>query len=564
MTRTRRGLAFAAVLACCGACAGAATGTPAGGAAPIRGQSFRLDDRVVIPSMTMVRAVAVSDRYAFLATPLALGIYDRVFSQWLPPFTRIDGWPLAAVNAMMADPADSRSVWVATNDGVFHYRAGDDQIAHAMAGQPVAANIYVDGADPAAGLIVQSASGVYRVSPTGFTQPYTGPTSSVRPPARPVTARARYTPQTVASVYAQFHSLQDYERLLTRDESMRAWPVIAAGVAPAQNEVWLGTAGGGAFKVDPVFNRGEAEPFGMLGDGATAVAAGPGGVWIGGSGRIGGGRDGLTYADNEMRHWRWIDGGVASPFAGVRITAISAVGRSVWVGTDHGLVRVDAQTGAIAQRWDDTRGLPSAVVLAVAAAADGAWVATTHGVVFVHETAIGKGDTGVDAPVLENFPAQALLLRRDTLWIGSNAGVLVLPPGSPTPRQLRVADREQRVSQSVVALASADSIVAFATAGGEVLRVNARTGDLQDTLSIVNPARAGRIHALAMDGSTVWIAGDAGVVIANRATRAERFLPAFGELPGEAFGVALTPAYAWIAARDGVVRLRRLDDGSVR
>ena len=77
-------------------------------------------------------------------------------------------------------------------------------------------------------------------------------------------------------------------------------------------------------------------------------------------------------------------------------------------------------------------------------------------------------------------------------------------------------------------------------------------------------AALGGVRALSMDGGTIWAAGPAGGVVYTRATGPSRFLGVPNDIPGEAFDVALGREHAWIATRDGVVRLRRLRDGSVR
>jgi hypothetical protein len=74
----------------------------------------------------------------------------------------------------------------------------------------------------------------------------------------------------------------------------------------------------------------------------------------------------------------------------------------------------------------------------------------------------------------------------------------------------------------------------------------------------------GGVTSLAMDDRTLWVTGLRGVLVLPRAGGAARFLSIPGDIPDEAYDVALTPEFAWIATRAGVVRFRRLGDGSVR
>jgi hypothetical protein len=559
----RRALAALVTIALSLGCAGGAAGTAGGGGSlPRAGVSFRADERVVFPAMTNVRGVAATDRYLFVATPLALGVYDLRFNAWLPPVTGLDGWPRVLVSVMMADPADPSALWFAADNVVYRYRVGFDDITRAVVPDLVSPSaFFAESTNPAAGIVVGGGSGLVRVSPSGFVQPYV---PSPLPPRVP--AHQRVTPQTVASVYARYPSLQNFERLLTRDAELRSWPVQSATTTPQRSEVWLGTAGGGVFKVDPVFSRGEQVPFGLIGGGATAVVAAGTGVWFGGA-TIGAERGGLTLADNELRAWRWVDGGLLSPIAGAQVTHLDVWEAAVWVATERGLFRVDGRSGTVIGRWDDLSGLPHPLVYAVAATQSGAWVGTPRGLAFVQgvERAAGTGRTGgVDDSFFRGRPVTALVTRRDTLWMGTDIGVMVLAPGQDQPRRLAGFTTDARHTAPVVALASADSVVAVATDAGEVYRVDTRTGAILDEIPYVPAGRVGRIGALAMDARTLWVAGERGVLVVHRESRVERLLAVGADLPAPALGVALVPGYAWIATRDAGVRLRRLDDGTVR
>jgi hypothetical protein len=510
--------------------------------------------------MAVVGAIALSDRYAFVATPRALAVYDMRFNEWLPPLSRLDGWPDLPIDVMMADPADPTAVWFASGTFVYHYRVGLDDLVRAIVPSRVSPNaFYVDAGDPAAGVIVGGGpTGLVRVSPTGFVQPYT--------PGMGRAPGARIVPESPASVFARYRSLQDFQRVLTRDESLRSWPISSAASHPMKSEVWLGTLGGGVFKVDPTFARSEQVPFGLLGEGAGAVARAADGVWFGSLGGGMGGRDGLTFVDTELRRWRWISGGTASPLAGARITALSVWESALWVGTDRGAVHMDGSSGGIIRRWDDLSGLPSSLVYAVAPTPQGAWMATARGLAFAHANPRSTDARANDADSLRlvGEAVRALVTRRDTLWIGSDRGLLILPPGAQEPRRVAGAGNDMRFVQPVVALATADSVVVFAAMNGEVVRVHTRTGATLDAGDFVGASAAGRVNALAMDAQTIWIAGDQGVVVVRRDTRAQRALLAGRDIPSEAYGIVLTPQYAWIATRDGGVRVSRTSDGTIR
>ncbi|HKS04906.1 MAG TPA: hypothetical protein VJR92_01215 [Gemmatimonadaceae bacterium] len=527
-------------------CAGAG-GT--GGAPPRPGATLRSEDRVVIPTMVDVIGVAASDRMVFLATPEGLGVYDHRFSTWHPPLSRVDGWPGREIIGMMEDPADPEAVWFAGALGVFRYRVGDDRVMRAIVGEPLTGGIGVPMDDPASGLVVRTASGrMLRVSSSGTVLPYIG------------NSRLR-TPQGLAQVYARYPALRNFERLLTQDGSLRSWPLRSAASLPTVSEVWFGSAGGGAFKVDPLFMRGEPRPFGLLSGGAGAITSAITGVWIGGSGFAATGRSGLTYVTHDLQQWKWADGAAGAPFpGGARVQALSVFGSFVWAATDRGLVRVDAQSGNVDRRWDNASGLGSAIALSVLATRDGAWVGTSTGLTFAPNE---PARDAVVNPAFTGAAVRGLVRRGDTLWMATDIGVLALAPGETQPRKLRAADGDSRLALPIVAMASADSIVVVATSRGDVLRLNGTTGRSMDTISYLNTSRVGRINAIAIDARSVWVAGDVGVSVTERATHLERFVPVGLAIPGEALGVALSNDFAWIAAREGAVRLRRTANGTL-
>jgi uncharacterized protein YfaQ (DUF2300 family) len=128
---------------------------------------------------------------------------------------------------------------------------------------------------------------------------------------------------------------------------------------------------------------------------------------------------------------------------------------------------------------------------------------------------------------------------------------------------LRSAEEQLRLAQPVAALAIADTVLAMGTTRGELILLSTRDGrELPPVLADVR--RTGGMAAIAMDATTIWIAGPRGVQLITRSTGLARFLPAGIDVPGDATGIALTRDYAWIATLDGVIRLRRLPDGTIR
>ncbi len=535
----------AAAAACTGVAGGPGTGRPFLGVGR--------EDRVVLTSMSTVQAVAITRRYVFVATPGALGVFDRQFDRWLPPVSQREGWAGGPLTLFAGDPNDD-VLWFATVSGLYRYRAVINDLQRTTL-PDLARQIFFDRGDPSAGAFVLGSQQAWRITATGMAQ-VVG-LRDLPPPVR------RVTPPTLGDIYARHPALRDFEHQLTQDDELRSYPVTSGASAPDRSEVWLGTAGGGVFRVDPLFTRSEARPFGLLEPGAGAISSSSEGVWIAGSGDRVTMRNGLTAVDHELSRWRWVDGGTLGPLEGGRMFAIAPWEGAVWVGGQYGLQRVDVQTGRAGRRIAMDAGLPSSIVLSLAPHRGGVWVGTSRGLAFVSDSGPGAQGLTVETTMLENSAVRSLVRRRDTLWIATDAGVAVLLPSETRPRRLRASELSPRLGTAIGALAIADSVLAVGTLRGEVHLIH--TGDGRELPPLtVDVARGGAVVALALDALSLWVAGPNGVSVIDRASGMGRFLPAGTELPGEVTGVALARDYAWVATREGVVRYRRYADGSIR
>jgi ligand-binding sensor domain-containing protein len=554
-----RSIAALALLAGC-------TGAPGGlgGVGPARGGgSLRQEDRAVVSTFNEVTGVAVSRRYVFSLSTGGLAIYDRTFNAWRPPLALGDEQPRGRPSAVAADPT-SDGVWIGGVGTVTYYQALTDFATRSTV-PGIVDVIAFDRRDPSGGALVRASGQWSRVTTTGFV-------SAIDPSQLPASRDIEVAP-TLREVADEFPALESFGGLLTRDAQLRSWPISAAAKSPDRtSELWVGTMGNGLFRVDPSFNRAEQLPFGLLDPGAGALALAADGVWIASLGESTAARGGLTFASVDLQRWRWLEGSQQLSLAGTRAFRLDVRENRAWLATDRGLVRFDTRASAGAPSagdvvaWSATNGLPSDVVLSVAARPDGAWAGTSNGLVFVSDSASRRSARlGSVGPVLASGAAvRALLATGDTLWVGTDVGLLLVPPGEGAAalRPSALAT-EPRLGQAVTALATSDSEIVVATRGA-LLRFQRRTGRLLPSIDVGAFAAAGGIRAVAMDGATIWVAGPSGVVVFMRSTGATRFLGVPADIPGEAFDVALGRDYAWVATRDGVVRLRRLRDGSVR
>lgn len=509
--RRAQSAVVAVVVASLVACGPPPPGTP-GTVAPRRGfaGAFLREDRVIITRGTVIRAVGVARRWIYAVTADAVIVYDRDRRAWLPPFTRDGGFDPSLVRAVAVDPDDD-SAWLLTSMGAWTL-------------QPL----------------------------TAF---------GWRAPAGGTPARLRAS--SLESVYREFPSLESFGRLLTRDDaSLQGFPVTAGARAPDRTEVWLGTAGGGLFQVDPLFNRATSRPYGLAVSGAGALARAADGIWIAPASRAMEPRLAVTFASRDLQRWRWLDDVTRRGFGGARATSLDVRAGTMWMGTTRGLFRVPI-TGAGARAFTPMAGLPSDVVLSVLARGDGVWVGTERGLAFLDADSTEGHGSLVALGGLSGVPVRALLATGDTLWVGTDDGLVLRAPyaGDQFVRPAAAA-AQPRLRQPVRALASADSSV-FVSVRDGVLAFSLHSGAWTEPWPAVPWRAVGEVEVLAADARSVWAGGPFGVIAVDRATGGSRILRSGGDLPDAVTGIVLDGGWAWIGTLGGVVRLRRTSDGLV-
>ena len=494
----------------------------------------RRDEILTIGAHNEILQVAASERLAFAATQSGVIIYDALFRAWLPPL-QVEGELVANTTALAADPTED-AVWLATPGRIVYYRPRlDYAVSGGLPGTPD--EIFFDRQDLGAGAYVRLGGRFVRVTRAGMY------TTVTRIPA----LEQRVRSPTARDVFRDYPSLEAFLPLLTRGEDLEQWPASAATLSPGRSEVWLGTRGNGLLRVDPTFNRAEHLPFGLLQPGVGAVALVADGIWAGGLGELNE-RNGLVFASSDVQRWRWVDGPPSRPFAGARVTALGIRGRTAWIGTTRGLLRVNLDDDTRVDRWDAGDDLPSDVITGVAVAPTGVWVATAAGLAFI------DGAVHVNGP---RVAVRDLTMWGDTLWIASDLGVLALASPDSVPRRVSMSDA--RLGRDVSAVARGDSVLAVATVT-ELIEIDLK----RQAILPPRAAAVGRLHSitrLTIDARTIWLVGEDGVLAIYRANGRSTLLPVGLALPARPTSVVLATDVAWIGTLAGLVRVRRRADG---
>lgn len=524
----------------------------------------------MVGSFSVIDAVAVSRRFVFASGPGGVAVYDRIAERFLPPASRdldrelgrdpqsFAARPItgvgATITAMAGDPVED-ALWVGVPGAVITYRPFTGQVQRTIV-TGVPQRIVFDRSGNGDAL-VQSSGQWTRISRVGIATPGPAPM-----------AQQVIVPPTLADLVQRYPGLRAQPQLLLQrtapNRPIGNFALTAGAASPDRaNELWLGTSGEGLFRFDPVFGQGNALPYGLLDVGVGALAPAVNGVWVAGLGLSQ--RGGLTFASTDFQRWRWIEGTITVPLAGVRTFAMATRGARAWLGTDRGLVRVQLDGAQEMQATTRLGGLPDDRVFAVAPRDDGAWAGTARGLVFVSDS-LGAGE-----PLLREAAVYALQVTGTTLWVGSQRGLFTMPADggagrgtvADAPRAANAADVVLRAP--IRALAASDSVLLVATDDAVVL-VDPRAAPATLTaqlLSALDPRLLGEVTRVAADERAFVVAGRDGVLLVSRSSGARRALRVPLDVPGPVFDVLLQRDVVYLATAQGLLRYRRTSDGLV-
>jgi len=561
--RALRGAALSAALSVgvlswssCASSGANGSGRAGASSGPLGGFGAR-DERQRIGSFSNVQAVAVSRRYVFAAGSSGIAIYDRVMNSWVPPLTRDDGLSDQQITVLAGDPVED-ALWLGVPGGVIMYRPLTEQLQRTIV-TGVPDLIAFDRA--ASGDAIIRAGGEWtRISRVGIATPM----------AQPPLAGALILPRSLNDLYAQFSTLRTQPSLLLRsqrtDRPLRDVQIISGAASPERaSEVWLGTAGDGLFRLDPAFMQSTPLPYGLMEPGVGALALAADGVWAAGLGQSFD-RGGLSFVGTDLQRFRWIDGTISVPLIGVRGLSLVTRASRAWLGTDRGLVRVRLDGTQAMQSWGVLDGLPDERVLSVATRDDGAWAGTARGLVYVSDSSDTRNvrTRGLGVRMLDNTPVHALQFTGDTLWIGTEVGLMAIasPNGQVGSVVSRPLGNDPALRRAVRALAWSDTVLLAAT-DDAVLRLAPRGGVEPERVDALDVRQVGRVTKVAIDDRTMWLAGTDGVVIVSRRDGATRVLRVPADVPGPVLDIAVNRDYLWLGTPQGLIRLRRRGDGGL-
>lgn len=504
--------------------------------AQVGSRLWRPDERVVLRDFGHIRAVAASNAGVFAATTGGLIVYDARAKSWLPPVTAMDGYPVDSVFAALADPAD-QSLWLATANGVVHYLP----VLRRFESVPLPGGVdrlMFDADNPFRGVFVRArAAGEWRFLPRGGLT--LEPPADLPPPDRWV------TPLTLAEAGQRFPATQAMGDLSQLDQRLRRVRYTAVAIEPVTRLVLFGTSGAGLVAYDPPVATFERLPFGLPADGVGALTEVAGQVWVGTTGRD---RSGFTLVSPDIQNFLFEEGPGGTGYEFDAVRDLGFWSGELWAATDRGALRI---VGESAQWLDDGAGLPAWDAYAVARTETGTWIGTAAGIVLIPAGSASLITVGKGVPV------RTMAVHGDSLWVGGETGLGVVPwRTGPTELQRPAAvARQPLLEQPLVAIEPAGNRLVAATADRILWRGEAPGWNPEIPLS----GQVGQIVGLAGDDAAggVWVAGTQAVTFFRFATRSFQPVTGAGDLPAPVTAVAVTDRYLWVGTGRGLVRFAK-------
>lgn len=535
---------LAALAAACASTGPGATGSAnAGSAFPYS----RANEWVTLRDFRYVTSVAASRSLAFFGTTAGIERLDTLRDRWLSPVTAADGLPDDRVTALVADP-NTGDLWIGTARGLARLTAFVDAVEPVFGPPPFRVDrLLLDRGDGTVWALVggiwwRGANGSPVLERSGGAPPFQAvagpaPVDEVDPGSLPWIDPLWVDSELLFGARFRLTVLDRDDRgdwyVGTWGDNGRRWAAAAQHWEP----LYFGLAGPAGGPVAASEAGYWFAPAPSSGAGVAAdVSLAPGRVRVGLASGVRS-PDAVAHASADLGSWSYFVPGEAAGLPAAAAHAAIAIGDTVWLATDYGVVR------GVGGGWERTRDDAGA---AYALAPEGGllWIGGEDGL-----AAIDRGTGAVAGRWLTGRRVVALTATPEALYAATDAG-LFAGRRDPRPAASGVTVEDPRVPQefarveyrggAIRALAATDTLLVAASATG--LEVFDRRAGAWRQESV----RGGDGLALAVDpDGTVWIGTGSGLA---------RWRPATDEWDEwtSADGLAGAPV-RHVLAEDGVV-----------
>ena len=471
---------------------------------PLRAQSpsrdWRPEDRTVIGDFSRITAVATSIDRVYAASPSQVLIWNPQFQQWQGPYDPPDPQLLTRVTGALVDPLDN-SLWLARR-GPAGCTSSPSCSSGTRASSPAACRRSpstrttrrpaCSSGHGRAGCCCRAAA----IAP-----------SPTRAPARPV------SPARVDDVLRSNPTLQANAAQILIDAAAQRRPLHRP--PPARSTTSAGTSappGVGLLYLPDGAALPERLPFGLRSPVAGAVFGWPDGVWAA-TDRTPLAEAALTFVASDLKAFRSLQGLPAAGLPFNQVPEARGAGLGA-LGRDRPRRRADRHRTMGGSTCSTRRaGLPDGVVYAVVSRQGRITVGTRRGVARVDDSLrIVRIAPRFADPALAVFPTG------DSVWVGTQRGLLLALPGTGGRGAAAPRSRSPALQAPVVALgALGDTVVALTR--DQLLWRDPRHAGLDARPQPERVSSAGCV-AFAADGPGFWVAGERGVGFARLSTPA--------------------------------------------
>lgn len=543
--RLAAGLAIVATVAGCVSAGGGGSLPPNGGGSPF--PYSRANEWVTLRDFRYVTSVAASQSLAFFGTTAGVERFDTLRDRWLAPVTAADGLPDDRVTALVAEPFTG-DVWIGTARGLARLAAFVDVVEPVFGPPPLRVDRLL--LDPRDGTVWALVGGLWWLGSKG--SPVLEQ-SGVRPPFETLVG-----PVPVDEV--------DPTRLPWTDPLWVDSPLLFGARfrltmldRDRRGDWYVGTWGDNGRRWAESTQRWEPLHFGLAGPAGGPIAASGQDYWFlpGSSstarsaadislapGRVRVGFStgtqapaAVAHASRDLGSWSYTVPTEVEGLPAAASHAAVAVGDTVWLATDYGLVR---GVGDAWERWGPNDPAAGAAY-ALALDANLLWVGGEEGL-----AAIDRKDGSVAGRFLPGRRVDAVTVTPEAVYAGTPVGLFAGRRAPSSIGSSAVPTEMERVESrggSIRALAATDTLLLVVVDTGlEVF--DRRTGAWN--LPGTGEGRVGEPFALAVDpDGNVWIGTASGL---------SRWRPETGEWDEwtPADGLAGVPVLH-ILAEDGVV-----------
>ncbi len=458
---------------------------------------YRPGDWVSFTNTRYVTGIARGFNTIYFATTGGILRYDKAFDEWLDPLTVSDGMPDNRVRRIAVDRLTD-DIWVDTPSGASYYNPGFQDWS-------TIANFPTE-----------------KLQPSGI-------------------STAQLPQFFVPPGYSYFSP-----GILT-DREMAQFRITQ--ILEDDNDIaWMGIWGIGPAKGDLAIYDLAVMPQGIYDDDVAAMDSDGDDFWF-----LGGG-DGLpgtiTAYDRSQSEWEYFDSRLDRGINSDQYYAIAHDAKSVWIGTERGLVRMDRKSRTF-RSYGQFDGISGERVTALLPVKNNLIIGTDRGVsVFdIRRDSIYDANTDIMLPrVIYDF-AQG----DSIIYAATDIGVLSLVWGGSEWRRLLLDSPHLRTG--VYQIQVVDSLL-YAVGEDGVVVVNLK--NLASTIFDRNAVfRNADLTALLVHDNVIWAGGASGLYRYNsRKDNWYRYTPNDGLIGIRVRSIIADGDFVWIGTDRGVSRFR--------